>query len=160
MRQRALRELAVRQIQRTRASKIDTYVGLLGELVWAKLRYGTIEAFDTLGTRGKVDDGEIEVKTSKTRISEQSHLMVREDYAQKRQPHYYVLVLIPNDEVHHNEHTAYVCGWATHDEVMSRPPLERVSNHTGKPQGYRCFEIRAGELHDIRELPMTMTGVK
>ncbi|MCW1969816.1 MAG: hypothetical protein KIH69_017015 [Anaerolineae bacterium] len=152
MRARAQREVAARQIHRTRASPFDTYVGILGELVWAKWRYGATEQFDTLGTRGKSDDGDCEIKTSKTRVSEYSHLMVREDYAQKRQPKCYVLVLISSEQALNAETEAFVCGWATHADVVAKPPRERISNHTGRSQGYRCYEIRAADLKPMSSL--------
>lgn len=156
MRARAQREVIARQIQRTRASPFDAYVGILGELVWAKWRYGAIEQFDTLGTRGKTDDGDYEIKTSKTRVSEYSHLMVREDYALKRQPKYYVLVLIASDQAPNAETEAYVCGWATHADVTAKPPRERISNHTGRSQGYRCYEIRASDLKPMKTLALML----
>jgi hypothetical protein len=50
MRERARQEQAARQIRRTRASPADAYIGVLGELVWARLRYGDIGRLDTLST--------------------------------------------------------------------------------------------------------------
>ncbi|NJM42558.1 MAG: hypothetical protein HC853_18360 [Anaerolineae bacterium] len=143
MRARAAQDAKARQMQRTRASGQDSYIGTLGELTWAKLRYGDWRTFDTLHTKGQSDDtgppgsvyGSVEVKTSKTRLSSQSHLMVREDYAHKRQPAFYVLVLIGQDQKPQEECEAYVCGWATHAEVVARPPRERISRHTQAKQG-------------------------
>ena len=60
---RAQCEVVAWQIQRTRASPFDAYVGILCELGWAKWRYGAIDQFDTLGTRSKTDDGDYEIKT-------------------------------------------------------------------------------------------------
>ena len=167
LRARALADSSLRQMSRTRASSQDAYIGTLGELVWAKLRYGDWTRFDTLNTRGKSDDagtgeanaGDVEVKTSKTRVADSSHLMVREDYALKRQPRFYVLVLVPQDQPPRMERDAYVCGWATHAEVIARPPIERVSRHTQRPQGFRCYEVRCGDLHPLHTLPFRLAGL-
>ena len=163
MRARALRDAPTRQMHRTRASAQDSYIGTLGELAWAKLRYGDWQTFDTLHTQGQADDasawGSVEVKTSKTRLSTQSHLMVREDYAHKRQPAFYVLVLISQDQKPQQESEAYVCGWATHAEVVAHPPRERISRHTQTQQGYRCYEVACGELHSLSELPFTLAKI-
>jgi len=146
-------------MRRTRASPYDAYVGVLGELIWARLRYGTITQFDTLHTRGKTDDGNVEIKTSKTRISPNAHLMVREDYALRRAPAYYVLVLIAPDQPPRQERDAVVCGWATHAEVVAQPPRERISNFTRQPQGFRCYEVRAADLHPLSQLPFALAGL-
>jgi len=166
MRIRARCDGDLRQMRRTRASPYDAYIGTLGELVWVKLRHGHIENFDTLNTRGQVDDvamvmhesWQIEVKTSKTRISPYSHLMVREDYAQRRQPDVYVLVLLPQSQPIYAERDAFVCGWATHAEVIARPLRERHSHHTGQAQGFRCHEIPVRELRPLSELPFELSG--
>jgi len=94
----------------------------------------------------------VEIKTSKTRVDVRSHLMVREDYAQKRRAAFYVLALVPFAQVDGAETDVFLCGWATHDELVARPPVERVSRHTGKPQGYKCYEILCADLHGMREL--------
>ena len=167
MRNRARRDGELRQMRRTRASPWDAYIGTLGELVWAKLRHGHIDQFDTLNTRGQVDDvaagahasWQIEVKTSKTRISPYSHLMVREDYAQRRRPDVYVLVLLPQSQPIFAERDAFVCGWATHPEVLAHLPRERHSHHTGSAQGFRCHEIAVHELHPLTELPFKLFGL-
>jgi len=167
LRARARADAAVRQMSRTRASQQDAYIGTLGELVWAKLRYGDWSHFDTLHTRGKSDDagsgdsaGDVEIKTSKTRISTSSHLMVREDYALKRQPAFYVLVLVPQDQPPQQERDAYVCGWASHAEVIARPPIERISRHTQRPQGFRCYEVGCGDLKPLHTLPFRLSGLQ
>lgn len=156
MRERAKRIAAERQIQRTRASPVDAYVGVLGELVWAKLRYGDISQRRVLGAKGQVDDislgAQIEIKTSKTAVHEGIHLMVREDYAHARQPTAYVLVLIPKEQTDGEEVTAFVCGWATHEEVLKGQLCERHSHKTGRSQGYRCYEIAACDLHPVEDL--------
>lgn len=160
MRERARREGDARQIQRTRASPVDAYIGVLGELVWAKLRYGDINRAGVLGAKGQVDDispnAQIEIKTSKTKVHEGAHLMVREDYVHARQPTAYVLVLIPEGQADGEEEVAFVCGWATHDEVLAGQLKERRSHKTGSAQGYRCYEIAARDLHPIKELLATL----
>ncbi len=164
MRQRAQHDGQLRQMSRTRASPWDAYIGTLGELVWAQVRYGTCDGFDTLNTRGQVDDQtaalQIEIKTSKTRVSPHSHLMVREDYALHRRPDFYVLVLIPQTQPMYEENDAFVCGWASHSEVIRHPPIERISNHTGHAQGFRCYEVAASDLHPLTELPFPLRGVE
>jgi hypothetical protein len=164
MRQRAKKEEAARRIDRTRASPVDAYIGILGELVWAKLRYGDISRFDTLHTKGKVDDASaavsVEVKTSKTAVHAGAHLMVREDYARSRRPDYYVLVLISSAQRDGEEVDGCVCGWATHDEVISAPLIERKSTKTGSSQGYRCYEVAARDLHLLSELPLELVGLR
>lgn len=154
LRARALAEAPVRQMRRTRASPADAYLGVLGELAWAVWRYGDAAQFDTLHTKGQVDDAldGAEIKTSKTRVDARSHLMVREDYAQKRRAAFYVLALVPFAQADGAETDVFLCGWATHDELMAHPPVERVSRHTGKPQGYKCYEIVCTDLHAMKEL--------
>jgi hypothetical protein len=85
--------------------------------------------------------------------------MVREDYAHKRQPAFYVLVLIGQDQKPQEECEAYVCGWATHAEVVAHPPRERISRHTQTKQGYRCYEVSCSELHALSELPFELAGI-
>ncbi|MCS6847662.1 MAG: hypothetical protein RMN52_08110 [Anaerolineae bacterium] len=160
MRAHARREGAARRIQRTRASPIDAYIGVLGELVWAKLRYGNFSRLGVPGAKGQVDDvspdAQIEVKTSKTKVHERAHLMVREDYARARQPTAYVLVLIPEEQADGEEEAAFVCGWATHEEVLHGHLQERLSRKTGAAQGYRCYEIAVRDLHPVEELLSTL----
>ena len=152
-----------RAVNRTKASPNDSYIGILGELVWVRYRYGenAIANFPILSTKGKVDDppnldGEpgIEIKTSKTKVHLNAHLMVREDYAKKRAADFYVQVLIPQTQKHCFEKDAYICGYATHAEVLNAGVVERFSTKIGKKQGYKNHEIPCYRLHEIAKLPI------
>ena len=152
-----------RRVNRTRASEVDSWIGILGEIAWSQVRYGTIDAVDLVGNKGRVDDdalgSTVEVKASKTWAWTKAHLMVREDYALKRAADYYVFILFRNNEPDRQEKVAFVCGWATHDEVLASTLRERFSTKTGQRQGYKCYEVPCGELHPIRQLPFGLIGV-
>lgn len=163
MRSVARSSLNARKMTRTRASHVDTWVGVLGEIVWSHFRYGDIHRLNYAGTAGRVDDdggnAQVEVKTSKTNVWLRSHLMVRTDYARSRSPSHYVLVLIPGDQDDHQENTAYICGWASHDEVLCAPVRTRKSGKTGTSQGYECHEVPCLDLHPLSDMGIDLAGL-
>ena len=82
-------------VYRTKASNLDTVYGLIGEYCFAEWLYGEWKQHSKLDTKGKVDFiGEIEVKTSAFPFSDKLNLLVRQDYALKRKPKYYVKQLL------------------------------------------------------------------
>lgn len=140
-------------VNRTKASPIDTLAGALGEMVWAQYRYGDWRVHNLEKNRGRTDFADVEIKTSAFPFSNTLHLLVREDYAQKRKPRRYVLVIIdipsPKAPILAGIH-AYICGFATAQEVDAAPRKDFGSKF-GKDGGYRCHYIGIGGLHPITE---------
>lgn len=140
-------------VNRTKASPIDTLAGALGEMVWAQYRYGDWRVHNLEDNKGKADFADVEIKTSAFPFSERLHLLVREDYAQKRKPRRYVLVIIdissPKAPITAGVN-AYICGFATAREV-DNAPLKDFGSKFGKEGGYRCHYIAIDCLHPITE---------
>ena len=82
------------QVRRTIASEIDTLTGHLGEFVFAEYFYGNWQNHRVSKNKGETDFDDIEIKTSAFPFSERLNLLVREDYAQKRKPSFYIQVII------------------------------------------------------------------
>jgi hypothetical protein len=82
-------------VNRTQTSSYDTMYGILGEYCFAQWFVGNWISHSKLDTKGKTDFfGKIEIKTSAFPFSEKLNLLVREDYARKRKPHFYVQTII------------------------------------------------------------------
>ncbi|NIV72163.1 MAG: hypothetical protein GWN16_07685, partial [Calditrichae bacterium] len=113
------------QVHRTVASKIDTLTGHLGEFAFAQYLFGDWKKHRVGKNKGEADFGDLEIKTSAFPFSESLNLLVREDYAQKRKPPYYVQIIIDVESRHAEEIApgtrAYICGFATADEVDKAP---------------------------------------
>ena len=143
-------------IERTKESEIDTEVGLMGELVFAKWWYGDYMKGNTLqdlkNNFGHADfDGKFEIKASCHRWSEKLHLPVREDYANKRTPQYYVQVLFDTDKAAITTETrALIIGWI-HGEQAKNGELRAM----GKITSFKCYLTPFTELSpmsDLREI--------
>lgn len=143
------------RVNRTIASKIDTLTGHLGEFVVAKYLLGDWRKNTVGNNKGKTDFQDVEVKTSAFPLNLRLNLLVREDYAQKRKPKFYVQVIIDVDsEFADNipEGTrAYVCGFATSEEV-DNAPLKDFGSKIGEKGGYQCRYINIARLHPAKEL--------
>lgn len=143
------------KVNRTRASEIDTLTGHLGEFIFAQWYYGDWKMHRVGTNKGKEDFPDIEIKTSSFPFSERLHLLVREDYAQKRKPKYYIQIII-NVSSHTATSipagtTAIICGYATAEEVDSAP-LKDFGSKIGDEGGYCCRNISIKLLHPIDEL--------
>tara|TARA_B100000131_G_C17804943_1_gene487185 strand:+ start:93 stop:608 length:516 start_codon:yes stop_codon:yes gene_type:complete len=143
------------RVHRTIASPIDTLTGHLGEFVFAEYYFGNWQLNNVGKNKGQSDFKDIEVKASAFPFSERLNLLVREDYAKKRKPDYYVQIIIdvskawikdiePNTK-------AYVCGWATAEEV-DKAPLRDMGSKYGGRGGYRCHYINIKNLNAIHKL--------
>ncbi len=82
------------KVNRTKTSKEDTLIGILGEYVFAEYFYGDWKKNNVGLSKGKFDFKQFEIKTSASPFSERLHLLVRGDYALKRKPPYYVQVFL------------------------------------------------------------------
>src|SRR4030042_6991654 len=82
------------KVHRTIASQIDTLTGILGEFAFAQFFYGDWRQHRVGINKGQVDFGNIEIKTSAFPFRESLNLLVREDYAYKRKPAFYVQIIL------------------------------------------------------------------
>ena len=136
-------------IKRTKASPIDTLVGILGEYAFAQYYFGDWKANYVGKNKGKPDFGNIEIKASAYPFKESLHLLVREDYAIGRQPDKYVQIVIdvnsPNASKIMAGTEAVISGWATHDEVIDTDTKDYGSKSKAKG-GYECHGIKIKNL--------------
>lgn len=140
------------QVNRTKASLIDTLTGHIGEMIFAQLSFGDWRKHRVGKNKGDVDFPNIEIKTSAFPFSTKLHLLVREDYAKKRKPAFYVQIIL-DVKTGHSESiptgtNAIVCGYATSDEI-DRAPLKDFGSKIGKEGGYRCRYIPIESLHPL-----------
>lgn len=140
------------RVNRTVASEIDTLTGHLGEFVFAKYLFGDWRKHRVGENKGAADFDDIEIKTSAFPFSERLNLLVREDYAQKRKPAFYVQIILDVSSRSANrippDVRAYVCGYATAAEVDAAP-LRDFGSKFGGSGGYRCHYISIKNLHPI-----------
>jgi hypothetical protein len=132
------------KVQRTVASKIDTLTGILGEYVFAEYFYGDWRKNRVGENKGDEDFEDIEIKTSAFPFSEKLNLLVREDYANKRKPKFYIQVIIdvnsPRSTAIVPGTSAYICGFATAKQVDTAPKRDFGSKFGGAG-GYKCHYI-------------------
>lgn len=142
------------KVERTIASQIDTLTGILGEFVFAEYFYGDWKLNRIGENKGEINFEDIEIKTSAFPFNEKLHLLVREDYKQKRKPPFYVQVIIDVSSRHADDipprTNAYICGFATCDEVENASKKDFGSKFGGKG-GYKCYHIQITELHSMSE---------
>lgn len=146
----------VTAVNRTIASPYDTISGLVGELVFAQLIYGDFRKHNLYDTKGRPDFfDEIEIKTSAFPFSEKLNLLVRQDYAVKRKPKFYVQVIL--DIENRNIRSlpsgidGIICGYANHIDVDAAPLRDFGSKFGGKG-GYRCHFIQVNKLRPIQDV--------
>jgi hypothetical protein len=141
-------------VNRTVASAIDTLTGILGEYVFAQWFYGDWKKNNVGINKGKTDFSNVEIKTSAFPLNCNLHLLVREDYAVKRKPAFYVQIIIDVPTINANtiaEGTrAYLCGFATAKEV-DEAPLKDFGSKWGNAGGYRCRFIPIKTLRAMNE---------
>jgi hypothetical protein len=141
-------------VNRTKCSKNDTLVGIIGEYVFAQYYLGDWKQNTVGSNKGKIDFGDIEIKTSAFPFSERLNLLVREDYALKRQPKYYVQLIIDTPVKGDCDIEAgmkvYICGYATHGELISADKRD-FGNKSGYGKGgYSCFFIPVTKLQEFK----------
>lgn len=151
------------KVNRTVTSGADTLTGHLGEFIFAQYFRGDWRKNNVGKNKGKADFDDIEVKTSAFPFSTKLHLLVREDYALKRKPRFYVQLIIdiarsPNPVIVPGNRV-YLCGYATTHEVDSAPLKDFGSKFGGKG-GYLCRYIPITQLHPISALrrALSVTG--
>jgi len=143
------------EVKRTVASQIDTLTGHLGEMAFAKFHFGNWKLHTIGANKGKEDFPDIEIKTSAFPFRENLNLLVREDYAQKRKPKFYVQIILDTKSSRASSieagTSAIICGFAVSDEVDSAP-LRDFGSKFGSRGGYRCHYVPIIELHSIENL--------
>ena len=142
------------KVNRTQASGIDTLTGVLGEFVFAQYFYGDWKKNRVGKNKGDVNFKDVEIKTSAFPFRDDLNLLVREDYAQKRKPPFYIQIIISVKDTKADEirvgTEAFICGFATAREVDSAMLKDFGSKHGGKG-GYRCHYIPIHSLHNMKK---------
>jgi hypothetical protein len=147
--------IPVTRVMRTIASRIDTLTGHLGEFAFAEYSLGSWRKHRVGQNKGAVDFGDIEIKTSAFPFRDTLSLLVRQDYAAKRKPPFYVQVIV--DVASKKAASippgtrAYICGFASAEEVDASPVMDFGSKFGG-PGGYLCHHTTIRDLHPIQEL--------
>lgn len=137
-------------VNRTVASPFDTVTGVLGELAFAEWLIGDWKKHDVYRTKGLSDFfNEIEIKTSAFPFSDKLNLLVREDYAKKRKPKFYVQTILnlPNRYTKEIQvgFEVVIAGYATANE-LDNAPLKDFGSKFGGRGGYRCHFIQISNL--------------
>ncbi|MCD6336404.1 MAG: hypothetical protein J7M27_13955 [Candidatus Latescibacteria bacterium] len=144
--------ISATRVRRTVASGIDTLTGILGEFAFAEYFYNDWRQNRVGENKGEVDFEGIEIKASAFPFSDRLNLLVREDYAQKRKPAFYVQIILDVPSRHADTifpgTKALVCGWATAEEV-DRAPKRDFGSKMGGRGGYSCHYIRISALHPM-----------
>lgn len=140
------------KVKRTQNSAIDTLAGILGEYVFAEYFFGDWKNNFVGDNKGKEDFENIEIKTSAYPFNEHLNLLVREDYAEKRNPPFYIQIIIDvhsknAEDIFPNTDT-YICGYATNEEDDNAPKRDFGSKFGG-PGGYDCHYIPIKDLHPM-----------
>jgi hypothetical protein len=140
------------KVNRTQASEIDTLTGILGEFAFAQYYYGDWKKNRVTKNKGEVDYGDIEIKASAFPFNNHLNLLVREDYAKRRKPPFYIQIIISVEDPQANNikpgTKAFICGFATSDEVDAAPKRD-VGSKFGGSGGYKCHYIPIGALHPM-----------
>lgn len=146
------REVAMR---RTKSSAVDALAGVLGEMTFAQFLYGDWRRHELRNNKGKSDFGTIEIKASAFPFSTKLHLLVREDYAEKRKPLCTVQIVLNVKDARAGDipinTQAILCGFATSAEIDAAP-LKDFGSKLGGAGGYRCRYIPITKLHPMTEL--------
>lgn len=142
------------KIYRTVASSIDTLSGNLGEFAFAQYFYNDWKKNRVGKNKGDVNFTDIEIKTSAFPFRDTLNLLVREDYAEKRKPPFYVQVIIDVDSKTANEikpnTVAYICGYASAADV-DKTPLKDFGSKFGGSGGYKCHYIKISDLKPMSD---------
>jgi len=142
------------KVDRTVASDIDTLTGIIGEYVFAEYYYNDWRKNNVGENKGDFNFEDLEIKTSAFPFNENLNLLVREDYAKKRKPPYYVQIIIDVSDKEADEikpgTEAYICGFATAEEVDDSPKRDFGSKYGGEG-GYRCHYISIKNLNPMSE---------
>ncbi len=151
------------QVNRTVASKIDTLTGIIGEYVFAQFFYGDWKKNNIGENKGEVDFENIEIKTSSFPFNENLNLLVREDYALKRKAPFYIQIILDvesskAEQIKPNT-KAYICGWATAEEV-DKATLKDMGSKLSTKGGYKCRCIPIKKLHSMDDFKENLQSLK
>ena len=150
----AKRLIAITTVNRTKASDIDTLTGNIGEFIFAEYYYGDWTKNSVGQNKGMVDFPDIEVKASAFPFNPRLNLLVREDYANKRKPKFYIQIIIDVENTKAKEIKpgtfAYICGYATAEDVDNANLRDFGSKYGGKG-GYNCKYIN---ILNLKKLPI------
>ena len=140
-------------VARTITSPFDTLTGLLGELAFAQWFLGDWRKHDVFNTKGLSDFfDEIEIKTSAFPFSDRLNLLVREDYAKKRKPMFYIQTILdlPARDVKCilAGYSIKLAGYAMAIEI-DEAPLKDFGSKFGGGGGYRCHYIQIAKLGNM-----------
>ena len=140
------------EMTRTKVSPIDAESGVLGELVFAKWWYGDWNINELLENKGKPDfEGNIEIKSSVFPFSEKLHLPIRQDYAEKRCPPFYIFVCFNVSNRYKKLITAatqaIIVGW-TDGKTAHEGKLEYMPG----VKGFKCYLTPVPKLRPMNEL--------
>lgn len=145
------------RVLRTQASPHDALVGNLGELAFAEKYCGGFKFHQLIANRGETDFPDVEIKTSAHPFRDWLHLKVREDYAAKRQPAFYVQTIIdvPDSDARPDGGMRILfCGFCSHEELMARGRLRPQKKKDGVLAGFNCWELPIKWLHPMDEFVM------
>lgn len=146
-----------RPITRTPGSNIGHLVGLIGEMVFVDWLWGDWRLHDPASTHGKADvAGCIEVKCSAYPVAEACRMLCRDDYMEKRQPEFYVQVIIDTrsktDEEIPPGILARIAGWTDH-ATFSAAPKERLEGKDGRPLDYLTYVLPKVQWRPMSAFP-------
>jgi len=140
------------KVNRTIASKIDTLTGILGEFAFAQYFYKDWKKNNVGLNKGQTDFKNIEIKTSAYPFRDTLNLLVREDYALKRKPPFYVQIIINVKNKHADSiqkgDKAYIAGWATAQDI-DQAPKKDFGSKLSKKGGYKCHYIPIWKLNKM-----------
>lgn len=149
------------RVNRTVASSVDTITGHLGEFVFAQWCLGDWRKNRVGANKGDVDFPNVEIKTSAFPLNSKLNLLVRQDYAKARKPPFYVQIVIdvPSSKATSIEPgtQAYLCGYATNEEV-EKAPLRDFGSKIGDRGGYLCHFINICELKTMKQFAKLYPG--
>jgi hypothetical protein len=144
-------------MQRTKASPVDALAGVLGEMAFAQYLYDDWRRHELRTNKGKADFDTIEIKASAFPFSTRLHLLVREDYAERRKPLCTVQIVLDVKDAHAGDIPigthAILCGFATSEEIDAAP-LKDFGSKLGGAGGYRCRYIPISKLHPMSDLKL------
>ena len=142
------------EVNRTKASEIDTLTGHLGELAFAQYFYGDFKKNNVGLNKGDMDFPDIEIKASAFPFSNKLNLLVREDYASKRKPPFYIQVIIDVTSTKAKEilpgTKAYITGYATAAEVK-KAPAKDFGSKLAEAGGYKSRYIGIKNLYEMND---------
>lgn len=146
------------QMQRTRAHELDAFLGNLGELTWAAIRYGDFRAHSLGENFGGADDASlgVEVKLSLRQPSPNYHLKVRADYGRhRRRAAYYVQGFLLRQGTHRcprPDDVVCYTGFLPGSELSERGKIVEES-YRGRALGFRTISVPLAALRSMDTFP-------